>query len=100
MGETNEANQLINSALETDRKASRPYNPRNFVHLQFAILFVKGDITEAKKIARIWHNKTKTTEQVHKDVFMEVLRELLLTGQVPPERLADFDALLADIADL
>jgi Leucine-rich repeat (LRR) protein len=100
LGETNEANQLINSALERDRKASRPYNPRNFVHLQFAILFLKGEITEAKKMASIWHNKTKTTEQVHKDVFMEVLRELFLTGQVPPERLADFDALLADIADL
>lgn len=100
LGETNEATQLINSALERDRKASRPYNPRNFVHLQFAILFLKGEIAEAKKMASIWHNKTKTTEQVHKDVFMDVLRELLLTGQVPPERLADFDALLADIADL
>ncbi len=100
LGETDEAIQLINSALERDRKASRPYNPRNFVHLQFAILFLKGEIAEAKKMASIWHNKTKTTEQVHKDVFMDVLRELLLTGQVPPERLADFDALLADIADL
>jgi Leucine-rich repeat (LRR) protein len=100
LGETNEATQLINSALETDRKASRPYNPIRFVHLQFAILFVKGEIAEAKKIASIWHNKTKTTEQVHKDVFMGVLRELFLTGQVPPARLADFDALLADIADL
>ncbi len=100
LGETNEATQLINSILETDRKASRPDNSKDFVHLQFAILFLKGDITEAKKMARIWHNKTKITEQVHKDIFMEVLRELLLTGQVPPERLADFDALLADIADL
>jgi Leucine-rich repeat (LRR) protein len=100
LGQTNEATQLINSALETDRKASRPYNPIRFVHLQFAILFVKGEITEAKKMASIWHNKTKTTEQIHKDVFMGVLRELLLTGQVPPARLTDFDALLADIADL